>query len=162
MEKEKSNKKFVYIAIIVMLLLFFFVFAFINRDKLKTETKEKEYDTVLIIGNTIFQKTNNYWNSVTNEENIIKLVNWKKYKIYTDYKYFGEYNLVNAETWLAFDDKRNPIEVKLWDYYLMYAMILGVAKEVEDQFKNLYPDDLEKDGYNSEYAMFYFMDVYFK
>lgn len=111
MEKEKSNKKFVYIAIIVMLLLFFFVFAFLNREKLKTETKEKEYDTVLIIGNTIFQKTNNYWNSVTNEENIIKLVNWKKYKIYTDYKYFGEYNLVNAETWLAFDDKRNPIEL---------------------------------------------------
>ena len=53
--------------------------------------------------------------------------------------------------------EREPIEVHLWNEYLMYAQIFGIAKEVADQFKKLYPDvieDMEKYGYT-------YSDVYF-
>ena len=46
-------------------------------------------------------------------------------------------------------DKKQPIEVGMWEYYLMYAQIFGMAKEVAKQFKNLYPEvinDMEKTG----------------
>nr|MBP3258928.1 DUF2207 domain-containing protein [Bacilli bacterium] len=36
--------------------------------------------------------------------------------------------------------KKQAIEVNLWEYYLMYAQIFGMAKEVAKQFKNLYPE----------------------
>ena len=36
--------------------------------------------------------------------------------------------------------KKQAIEVNLWEYYLMYAQIFGMAKEVARQFKNLYPE----------------------
>ena len=35
---------------------------------------------------------------------------------------------------------REPIEVNLWDEYLMYAQIFGIADEVAKQFKKLYPE----------------------
>ncbi len=47
-------------------------------------------------------------------------------------------------------DTREPIEVNLWNEYLMYAQIFGIAKEVADQFKKLYPEviqDMERYGY---------------
>ena len=36
--------------------------------------------------------------------------------------------------------EKQPIEVHLWEYYLMYAQIFGIAKEVAKQFKDLYPE----------------------
>ena len=54
-------------------------------------------------------------------------------------------------------NEREPIEVHLWNEYLMYAQIFGIAKEVADQFKKLYPEviqDMERYGYN-------YNDVYF-
>lgn len=36
--------------------------------------------------------------------------------------------------------EREAIEVMLWDEYLMYANILGIADKVEEQFSDLYPD----------------------
>ena len=36
--------------------------------------------------------------------------------------------------------KKQAIEVNLWEYYLMYAQIFGMAKEVAKQFKDLYPE----------------------
>ena len=40
-------------------------------------------------------------------------------------------------------DEKQPIEVKLWDEYLMFAQIFGMADEVADQFKKLYPEVIE-------------------
>ena len=37
-------------------------------------------------------------------------------------------------------DKREAIEVTLFEQYLMFAQILGIAKKVASQFKKLYPD----------------------
>lgn len=54
-------------------------------------------------------------------------------------------------------DTREPIEVNLWNEYLMYAQIFGIAKEVADQFKKLYPEviqDMERYGYS-------YSDIYF-
>lgn len=35
---------------------------------------------------------------------------------------------------------RESFEVELWEYYLMYAQILGISKKVKKQFEYLYPD----------------------
>ena len=48
-------------------------------------------------------------------------------------------------------DKREPIEVSLWNEYLMYAQIFGIASEVASQFKKLYPEvinDMDSYDYN--------------
>ncbi len=39
-------------------------------------------------------------------------------------------------------DTKEPMEVKLWKEYLMYAQIFGIADEVAKQFKKLYPEVL--------------------
>lgn len=36
--------------------------------------------------------------------------------------------------------EKEAIEVKLWDQYLMFAYIFGIADKVAKQFKNLYPE----------------------
>lgn len=44
--------------------------------------------------------------------------------------------------------QREPIEVALWNEYLMYAQIFGIADEVAKQFKKLYPEVImEMNGY---------------
>ena len=42
--------------------------------------------------------------------------------------------------------EREPIEVHLWNEYLMYAQIFGIAKEVASQFEKLYPEVIEDMG----------------
>ena len=55
--------------------------------------------------------------------------------------------------------EKEPIEVKLWNEYLMYAQILGMAKEVMDQFKKLYPEIIEDmENYNYNYNTFMFLN----
>lgn len=46
-------------------------------------------------------------------------------------------------------DKREAIEVTLFEQYLMFAQILGIAKKVASQFKKLYPEVIE--NYNYDY-----------
>lgn len=43
---------------------------------------------------------------------------------------------------------RESIEVKLWEEYLMYAQIFGIAKKVAKEFKKLYPDVITDETYN--------------
>ena len=43
---------------------------------------------------------------------------------------------------------RESIEVKIWDEYLMYAQIFGIAKKVAQEFKKLYPDIITEEYYN--------------
>jgi uncharacterized membrane protein YgcG len=40
-------------------------------------------------------------------------------------------------------DTKEVIEVKLWDEYLMFAYIFGIANKVAAQLKNLYPEVME-------------------
>ena len=52
---------------------------------------------------------------------------------------------------------KEAIEVKLWDYYLMYAQIFGIADKVAEQFKKLYPDYIE--NYDEKYDIDLFINV---
>ena len=44
-------------------------------------------------------------------------------------------------------DDKTAIEVNMWEYYLIYAQILGIADKVAKQFEKLYPE-LIQDAYN--------------
>lgn len=46
-------------------------------------------------------------------------------------------------------DKREAIEVTMWEEYLMYAQIFGIADKVAEQFKKLYPDIITDYSYDS-------------
>lgn len=53
--------------------------------------------------------------------------------------------------------EREPIEVSLWNEYLMYAQIFGMADEVASQFKKLYPEiitDMDTIGYTYDDILF--------
>lgn len=63
-------------------------------------------------------------------------------KLYGLKKYLVEFSRI---------EEKEPIEVSIWEYYLIYAQILGIAKEVSSQFKKLYPELIE----NSEYSLNY-------
>ena len=60
-------------------------------------------------------------------------------------KYLSDYSLIH---------ERQAIEVMLWEEYLIFAQILGIADKVEDEFSKLYPDfsfitDMEINEINS-------------
>ena len=55
--------------------------------------------------------------------------------------------------------KKEPIEVKLWNEYLMYAQIFGIADRVMKKFKDLYPEVIkDMEDYNFSYSSFVFID----
>ena len=47
-------------------------------------------------------------------------------------------------------DTKEVLEVHLWDEYLMFAYLFGIADKVAKQLKNLYPEVLN-DPYNDSY-----------
>ena len=51
------------------------------------------------------------------------------------------------EDFSSMEDK-SAIEVHLWDYYLQYAQIFGIADKVASEFKKLYPDVITDVKYN--------------
>ncbi len=44
---------------------------------------------------------------------------------------------------------KEAMEVKLWNEYLIYAQIFGIAKKVAEQFKKLYPELISEYNYDS-------------
>ena len=46
----------------------------------------------------------------------------------------------------------------MFEYYLIYAQMLGIAKKVAKQFKDLYPDIIEQSCFNS-YDNFYYINL---
>jgi len=56
--------------------------------------------------------------------------------------------------------EREAIEVSLWNEYLMYAQIFGIADEVADQFKKLYPEIItEMDSIGYDYGDIIFINT---
>ena len=55
-------------------------------------------------------------------------------------KYLLEYTLIKD---------RQAIEVELFEDYLIYAQILGIAKQVQKQFEEIYPNMIEETNFNS-------------
>ena len=59
-------------------------------------------------------------------------------------------------------DTKEVIEVKLWDEYLMFAYLFGIADKVAKQLKDMYPEILEQTDMNGnvmfDYDMFMFVN----
>lgn len=51
-------------------------------------------------------------------------------------------------------DDKEAIEVHMWEYYLIYAQILGIAEKVAKQFKKLYPEIIENYAYDYDDVVF--------
>ena len=60
-------------------------------------------------------------------------------------KYLLDYTLIKD---------REAIEVHLFDEYLMYAQLLGIAAKVAKQFKDLYPELIEQSSYDYNDVIF--------
>ena len=64
-------------------------------------------------------------------------------------RYLNEYTLIN---------EREAIEVELFEEYLIYAQIIGIAKKVAKQFENIYPEIIECSNFISyDYIAFVHM-----
>ena len=55
-------------------------------------------------------------------------------------RYLEEYTLIK---------EREAIEVALFEEYLIYAQIMGIAKKVAKEFKDLYPEIIEQSNFSS-------------
>lgn len=93
------------------------------------------------------------------EKKYLKLFKYKNYLVSPELKnealqiaglkrYLLDYTLIK---------EREAIEVTLFEYYLIYAQMLGIAKKVAKQFKDLYPDMIEQSCFNS-YDNFYYIN----
>lgn len=65
-------------------------------------------------------------------------------------KYLEEFSRMNT---------KEVMEVKLWDEYLMFAYLFGIADKVSKQFKNMYPEVIEQmQNQNIDYDMLIFVN----
>ena len=103
-------------------------------------------------------------------DNIITTEEITKFKVFTSIKYNVNESLKNEaiklkglknflEEFSRIDD-REAIEVNLWEYYLIYAQILGIANKVAKQFKKLYPEIIENNQYGYSYDDFIFINTF--
>ena len=61
-------------------------------------------------------------------------------------RYLNEYTLIK---------QREAIEVKLFEEYLIFAQIMGIAKKVAKQFKDIYPEIIQQSNFESyDYVMY--------
>ena len=64
-------------------------------------------------------------------------------------RYLEEYTLIK---------EREAVEVQLFEEYLIFAQIMGIAKKVAKQFKDIYPEMIEQSSFTSyDYIMFIHM-----
>ncbi len=56
-------------------------------------------------------------------------------------------------------DDKEAIEVNMWEYYLIYAQILGIADKVANQFKKLYPEIIDNNTYGYTYSDIMFIHM---
>lgn len=78
-------------------------------------------------------------------------------KYHMDESLFGEAcELVGVKRFLkdySLIHEREPIEVHLFEEYLMFAQMMGIAKKVAKDFEKLYPDVIQ--DYNNRYNYSY-------
>lgn len=98
------------------------------------ENEELERQGKLVKGSrkTLFITTSVYEVDPSMKEEAIEMQGLKKY--------FNEFG--NMKT-------KEAIKVVLWEEYLMYAQIFGIAEKVAKQFKKLYPDVITDYNYES-------------
>lgn len=86
-----------------------------NKEIVEERSVSKKFIRKVIHNNTVYKESL--------RQKAIKLLGLKKFLL--DYSQMAS---------------REAIEVKLWDDYMMYAQLLGIADTVEKQFNTIYPD----------------------
>lgn len=97
---------------------------------------------------------------VSNEKKLFKIFKYNTYLVTPELRsqaleiaglkrYLLDYTLIK---------EREAIEVTLFEYYLIYAQMLGIANKVAKQFKTLYPDMIEQSCFTS-YDNFYYINL---
>ena len=132
------------------------------------ETKElekwakKHYDKFFGVFKRI---VNNKIDSLKSEGHIYKRTTkeeCKKKNVMDDMIYKDSQELYGLKKFLQeFSDMKNKeaIEVKLWDEYLMFAYLFGMADKVARQFKDLYPEIVkEMEANNLDYGTFMYIN----
>lgn len=86
----------------------------------------------------------------------------KRLNVMDDMIYKDSTELYGLKKFLQeFSDMKNKeaIEVKLWDEYLMFAYLFGMAEKVAKQFKDLYPEIVrEMEQSNLDYGTFVYIN----
>ena len=121
----------------------------------------RNYSKFLDIFNKI---SNDYLNKLKSEGHIYKRTNKEecKYKNVMD-------DTINEETKKLYGLKKfliefsqmntkEVLEVKLWDEYLMFAYLFGIASKVAKQLKNMYPEVIEQMGNGLDYDILIFIN----
>lgn len=133
----------------------------LEKNELK-KYASKNYSSFL---NLFTQIKNNKIYELKNEGHIFKRTDKKmcKYKnVMDDTLYYESQKLYGLKLFLTeFSNikQREAIEVNLWDEYLMYAYIFGIADKVAKQFKNLYPEVVvEMQNMNMDFDTFIFIN----
>ena len=100
----------------------------------KGKAKLVEDGKIIIEDKVIFKNFKHKAYVVTSElkEEAIKLAGLKRY--------LNEYTLIKD---------RQAIEVELFEEYLIFAQIMGIAKKVAKEFKDLYPGIIEQSNFSS-------------
>ena len=94
------------------------------------------------------------------EGHIYKRVNkdeCKKKNVMDDKIYEDSSQLYGLKLYLeefAKMDTKEVMEVHLWDEYLMFAYLFGIADKVAKQLKNMYPEVLEQQDFNYDTIIF--------
>ena len=89
----------------------------------------------------------------------------KKKNVMDDMIYKDSRELFGLKLFLKeFSDMKNKeaIEVKLWDEYLMFAYLFGMADKVAKQFKNLYPEivrEMETNNFDYNTVLYNYKDI---
>lgn len=94
--------------------------------------KKEEIDELVKEGKITKLKKNKYQAESTLTKDAMELAGLKNF--------LKEYTLIK---------ERAPIEVKMFEEYLIYAQIFGIAKEVQKAFKDLYPDIVAESCYST-------------
>ncbi|MEE3343516.1 MAG: hypothetical protein VZS44_05455 [Bacilli bacterium] len=85
-------------------------------------------------------------NKIIIEKKFKNDVNYEVYYNVDDSMYDEAVKLAGLKKFLndfTISDERKSIEVKLFDYYLIYAILLGEANKVFKEFEEIYPNDFD-------------------
>lgn len=121
----------------------------------------RNYSKFLDIFNKI---SNDYLNKLKSEGHIYKRTNKEecKYKNVMDDTIYEEtkklYGLKKFLIEFSQMNTKEVLEVKLWDEYLMFAYLFGIASKVAKQLKNMYPEVIEQMGNGLDYDILIFIN----
>ena len=152
MEKESLKNNKVYIILIIILI----IYLLITVLTIKKINKKEKIQSYLVTSNTKFRYEN---------KELVKLddnsTNWKKYNIYVNNSYIGEYQLQYNEKWHIYDEDRNPIkyegniiatsnlEIKVYNYEKQ-DITDSEANRINEFLNNEKVNIVEYNKYNSK------------